>query len=430
MPTSQSFNVTDDVSGQLVSGTVQVDPTGTIATFVPQQALAVDHQFQVTLSSTTQDSSGNGLSGSGTSFSFTTAFAPDTTSPRVLGVSPANGATAVPTNALVVLTFSKPLDPISVTTSFQVESAGQPVAGGIALSNGNEQITFTPQGGLAGNTTYSVVVPAQITDVGGLALSNPATYTFVTGSATDSSTPTVTLVSPANYAVGLPTNGEVQLQFSKPINPLTVISLNAVTSNYSYDPLYELTQVTQGASTTETYSYDAVGNRLSSSGVPTYNYNTSNELTSNSNGSYTYDNNGNTLTDASGKTYTWDFENRLTQAVVPGTGTTTFKYDPFGRRIQKAGPLGTTNYLYDGNGENVIEEVDSNGNTLARYAELALDEPYAELRSGTASYYQQDGLDSVTSLTNSAGVLANTSIPKPGWTFTGRAISIPASAGS
>ena len=41
--------------------------------------------------------------------------------------------------------------------------------------------------------------------------------------------------------------------------------LNGVTSNYGYDPLYELTQVTQGASTTESYSYDAVGNRLSSS---------------------------------------------------------------------------------------------------------------------------------------------------------------------
>jgi YD repeat-containing protein len=49
--------------------------------------------------------------------------------------------------------------------------------------------------------------------------------------------------------------------------------LNATTSNYTYDPLYELTQVTQGASTTESYNYDAVGNRLSSSGMPTYSYN-------------------------------------------------------------------------------------------------------------------------------------------------------------
>jgi YD repeat-containing protein len=56
-----------------------------------------------------------------------------------------------------------------------------------------------------------------------------------------------------------------------------------------------------------------------------------------------YDANGNTLSDSSGKSYSWDFENRLVQAVVPGTGTVTFKYDPFGRRIQKSGPLGTTN---------------------------------------------------------------------------------------
>jgi uncharacterized protein RhaS with RHS repeats len=68
-------------------------------------------------------------------------------------------------------------------------------------------------------------------------------------------------------------------------------------------------------STTESYSYDAVGNRLSSSGVPTYSYNASNELTSNSSGSYVYDNNGNTLTDASSKSFTWDFENRMVQAV-------------------------------------------------------------------------------------------------------------------
>jgi hypothetical protein len=42
------------------------------------------------------------------------------------------------------------------------------------------------------------------------------------------------------------------------------------------------------------------------------------------------DANGNTLSDPSGKSYSWDFENRLTQAVVPGSsgGTTTFKYDP------------------------------------------------------------------------------------------------------
>jgi RHS repeat-associated protein len=183
--------------------------------------------------------------------------------------------------------------------------------------------------------------------------------------------------------------------------------LNGTTSNYTYDPLYELKQVTQDGSTTESYSYDAVANRLSSVGVPSYQYNASNELISNSQGSYTYDANGSTLSDPTGKMYTWDFENRLSSTFVPSTGTITFRYDPFGRRIQKSSPLGTTNYLYDQ--KNLVAEVDSSGNVIARYTQgKGIDRPLAQLRSGTTSYYQQDGLGSVTSLSNSASALAGT----------------------
>src|ERR1700733_2762709 len=99
------------------------------------------------------------------------------------------------------------------------------------------------------------------------------------------------------------------------------------------------------------------------------------------------DANSNPLSDAQGRSFTWDFENRLTQAVVPGTngGTTTFKYDAFGRRIQKSSPLGTTNYLYDGKSisANVIEAVDNNGNILARYTQsMGTDQLLAEIQSG------------------------------------------------
>lgn len=186
---------------------------------------------------------------------------------------------------------------------------------------------------------------------------------------------------------------------------------SGTTSNYGYDAIYQLLEVSQGATTTESYSYDAVGNRLSSLGVSPYVYNSSDELTSTPTASYTYDKNGKTLTkvDGTGTTsYTWDFENRLTKVVLPGTGgTVTFKYDPFGRRVQKSGPNGTVNYVYDG--ANLLEEVDQNGSVLARYTQgSGIDEPLAELRSGTTSYYEQDGLGSVTSLSNGTGAPANT----------------------
>lgn len=184
-----------------------------------------------------------------------------------------------------------------------------------------------------------------------------------------------------------------------------------VTSNYTYDQIYQLTQVTQGANTTESYSYDPVGNRTSSLGVASYAYNNSNELTSTSNATYTFDNNGNTLTktDSTGATtYAWDFENRLTSVTLPGSGgTVSFKYDPSGKRIYKSSSSGTSVFAYDGS--NLIEETNAAGTVVARYEEgTHIDDPLAVLRSGTTSYYEADGLSSVTSLSSATGSLAQT----------------------
>jgi len=91
---------------------------------------------------------------------------------------------------------------------------------------------------------------------------------------------------------------------------------------------------------------------------------------------------------------------------LPGSGgTVTFKYDPFGRRIYKSSSSATSVYAYDG--DNLIEETNSSGTAIARYSQgLNIDEPLAMLRSSTTSYYQADGLGSITSLSSGAGALA------------------------
>jgi hypothetical protein len=93
---------------------------------------------------------------------------------------------------------------------------------------------------------------------------------------------------------------------------------------------------------------------------------------------------------------------------LPGiTDTVSFKYDPFGRRIEKTTSSATSIYAYDG--DDLVEETNSSGSVVARYAHGAeIDEALAMLRSGTASYYHADGLGSVTSLSSAAGSIANT----------------------
>jgi RHS repeat-associated protein len=87
--------------------------------------------------------------------------------------------------------------------------------------------------------------------------------------------------------------------------------------------------------------------------------------------------------------------------------TNSFKYDPFGRRIEKISPNATSIFVYDG--DNLIETVNSSGGVVARYAQApGIDQPMAMERGTTTSYYEQDGLNSITSLSNTSGALAQT----------------------
>jgi RHS repeat-associated protein len=102
----------------------------------------------------------------------------------------------------------------------------------------------------------------------------------------------------------------------------------------------------------------------------------------------------------------WGCE-KCSEKTAVGSGVS-FKYDPFGHRIYKSSSAGTSIYAYDG--ENLIEETNATGGVVARYTQTTdkIDEPVAMLRSGTTSYYQADGLGSITSLSNAAGALAQT----------------------
>lgn len=93
--------------------------------------------------------------------------------------------------------------------------------------------------------------------------------------------------------------------------------------------------------------------------------------------------------------------------ITGGWRILSFKYDPLGRRIEKTTSSTTSIFAYDGN--NLVEETNSSGAVVARYAQTEnIDEPLAMLRSSATSYFNADGLGSVTALTNSSGATAQT----------------------
>jgi RHS repeat-associated protein len=98
----------------------------------------------------------------------------------------------------------------------------------------------------------------------------------------------------------------------------------------------------------------------------------------------------------------------MSTVTLPGSGgSVTFRYDPFGRRIYRSSSSGTSIFGYQD--YDIVDETNAAGVAVARYTHgPTVDEPLAMLRNGTTSYYEADGLNSITSLTDATGALAQT----------------------
>jgi hypothetical protein len=218
----------DTTTDKEVPGTIGLDASGTIATITPSELLYAGRSYYTYLSYSTyvQDACGDNLPSQ--AYNFTTAFSTDTTGPTLTGTSPVNGDTGIPLNGNasggtpVVLQFSTPIDPITAQTGFSMQTGGNAVPGNFSYSTNDQTVTFTPVSALAASTTYTVSYSAQITDNTGTALTNPGSFSFTTGTAGDTTTPSVTLIDPPNDTFGVGLNVTPHITFNEPVNGLTI----------------------------------------------------------------------------------------------------------------------------------------------------------------------------------------------------------------
>jgi len=103
--------------------------------------------------------------------------------PLVVRTDPPKKQVDVPLNAIMVIVFSAPIDATTVTTeSVQLWRGTTPVAGTVRLSDATGiRAEFRPDGLLAGQTDYRLVVTQGIRDVNGEALASPLDVEFTTG---------------------------------------------------------------------------------------------------------------------------------------------------------------------------------------------------------------------------------------------------------
>jgi hypothetical protein len=260
--------------GAAVPGTVTYVAATNTATFMPTANLPPNAQYTATISTAAQNAAGDPLL-SNFLWSFTAGKTANTTPPTVTVTLPNSGATDVPTNQKITATFSKVMDPATITATgtFTVAVAG---VGGAAVpgtvSYAGSIATFAPTASLAANTHYTATITNAAKDLTGNALvagAIPNPWSFLTGAGPSTTAPTITLVNPTSTEINVLLNTAVNATFSGAMDAVTITAPGtftlavagaggvAVSGNVTYDSVSHIATFTPAANLTATTKYTA-----------------------------------------------------------------------------------------------------------------------------------------------------------------------------
>ncbi|MEO7854603.1 MAG: Ig-like domain-containing protein [Rubrivivax sp.] len=151
----------------------------------------------------------------------------DMASPTISYVTPLGNQGAVAINAKVTATFSEAMNADSVASALTLidTTSGLPVAlQSVEYDPLNKIATLTPQSNLAANRLFRAAISTAARDLKGNALAEQYAWTFETSAAADTTSPTITSVSPADGSTGVSISSAVSLAFSEPMDAQTLRS--------------------------------------------------------------------------------------------------------------------------------------------------------------------------------------------------------------
>lgn len=194
-----SFRVTGP-GGSNVVGLVTYTAVGRSASFVPTSDLAASTSYTATITTGVEDISGNALANNYT-WDFTTGTDADDTAPTVSSTDPGPDAMDVFLSKRISITFSEPMDPLTITSAnISLADGATPVSG--TLTYLGLTATFTPTGSqLTTDTTYTATITTGVTDLAGNALASNLEWDFTTIEAVAEGPQPVDLGTAGNFVI-------------------------------------------------------------------------------------------------------------------------------------------------------------------------------------------------------------------------------------
>ncbi|MBI4649974.1 Ig-like domain-containing protein [Candidatus Desantisbacteria bacterium] len=202
-------------------------------------------------------------------------FTTDTTAPLVSSTSPINNAVNVVVNTSITVTFNETMDSTTITTSnFTIDNS---VTGSIKY-NGTSA-TYTPSVNLSANTKYTATITTGVKDAAGNTLASNYIWSFTTGTAPDTTGPTVASTTPLDNAVDIALNSLITATFDEAMNASTITSSSFTLSGgitgtvgYSgttatFNPSTNFADSTKYTATITTSVKDAAGNAMEANHV-------------------------------------------------------------------------------------------------------------------------------------------------------------------
>ncbi len=147
----------------------------------------------------------------------------ETTAPTVAVTNPAAGATGAILNSSITALFSEELDSASIAGTFTLTTTADPataIAG--TLDYAGKTMVFNPTADLNASTPYTATITTGVKDLAGNAMAAEYSWSFTTGTSSDSTAPTVTSTDPAAAATDVVLNKNITALFSEPLDPTTV----------------------------------------------------------------------------------------------------------------------------------------------------------------------------------------------------------------